>query len=159
MKHNNPWHTAPAERTSWRDHAACRDADPELFFPVAAIGPGLHQIEKAKRICQACPVRAPCLNWALDHGQGAGIWGGKTEEERSVIRRSRNALRAMKQAAEKYLTELHLRVAQHRVRDVGLLQAAHFPAAHGHLLRGHRILDVAGLCHADDGRRHARTVQ
>ena len=104
MKHNNPWHAAPAERTNWRDHAACRDADPDLFFPISTTGPALHEADQAKRICQACPVRAPCLDWALDHSQASGIWGGKTEEERSVIRRSRTALRAMRQAAEKYLT-------------------------------------------------------
>jgi WhiB family transcriptional regulator, redox-sensing transcriptional regulator len=106
VKHNNPWHTAPAERTSWRDHAACRDADPDLFFPISTTGPALHQVDQAKRICQACPVRTPCLNWALDHGQVTGIWGGKTEEERIVIRRTRNAVPAMRQASEKYLTAL-----------------------------------------------------
>ena len=47
--------------TSWRETAACRDADPELFFPVGTAGPALSQTEEAKRICRACPAQAPCL--------------------------------------------------------------------------------------------------
>src|SRR5271154_4303009 len=48
---------------SWREAAACRDADPELFFPVGTAGPALRQIQEAKRICLACPAQAPCLAW------------------------------------------------------------------------------------------------
>ncbi len=72
---------------NWREVAACRDADPDLFFPVGMAGPALRQIEQAKRICRACPVQARCLAWALDHGVTDGIWGGTTEDERRVIRR------------------------------------------------------------------------
>lgn len=67
---------------NWRDSAACRHVDPDLFFPVSTTGPALLQIEEAKRICQPCVVRVPCLTWALDHDVAAGIWGGLTEEER-----------------------------------------------------------------------------
>jgi WhiB family transcriptional regulator, redox-sensing transcriptional regulator len=72
---------------SWREAAACRDADPELFFPVGTAGPALRQTEEAKRICRACPAQAPCLAWALDQGVGSGVWGGATEAERRVLRR------------------------------------------------------------------------
>jgi WhiB family transcriptional regulator, redox-sensing transcriptional regulator len=73
---------------SWRDDAACRDADPDLFFPIGKAGPALSQIDQAKRICRTCPVRRPCLAWALENGVGAGVWGGATEEERRVLRRT-----------------------------------------------------------------------
>jgi WhiB family redox-sensing transcriptional regulator len=76
-------------RVSWRDEAACRHADPDLFFPVAATGPALRQIDQAKRVCRACPVQASCLTWALDHGVATGVWGGTTEDERRSIRRAR----------------------------------------------------------------------
>jgi len=65
---------------NWRDAAACRHADPDLFFP-------LRQIDEAKRICRACPARTPCLAWALDQGVASGVWGGATEEERRAMRR------------------------------------------------------------------------
>jgi WhiB family transcriptional regulator, redox-sensing transcriptional regulator len=71
----------------WRDDAACRDADPELFFPIGTTGPALRQVQEAIRICQACPMRTPCLAWALEHGITDGVWGGTTAEQRRAIRR------------------------------------------------------------------------
>jgi WhiB family transcriptional regulator, redox-sensing transcriptional regulator len=72
-------------RTDWRDDAACRDADPELFFPIGSAGPALRQIDEAKRICRACPAQTRCLAWALDQEVIDGVWGGTTEDERRVI--------------------------------------------------------------------------
>jgi WhiB family redox-sensing transcriptional regulator len=74
----------------WRARAACRDEDPELFFPLGDSGPALLQIEDAKSVCQACVVVSDCLTWALESGQDSGIWGGMSETERRTIRR-RNA--------------------------------------------------------------------
>jgi WhiB family transcriptional regulator, redox-sensing transcriptional regulator len=67
-------------RATWRDKAACHDADPELFFPIGTTGPALVQIGEAKRICRACPAQAPCLVWALENGVADGIRGGRSEE-------------------------------------------------------------------------------
>lgn len=81
----------------WRDHAACRDVDPELFFPVGKSGPALEQVEKAKSICWRCPVSAPCRDWAIATAQDGGIWGGLTEDERRVaLRRSGHAGSALR---------------------------------------------------------------
>ena len=49
----------------WRHEAACRDEDPELFFPIGNTGPALAQIEEAKKVCHRCPVKEACLAWAL----------------------------------------------------------------------------------------------
>ena len=76
-------------RDDWRDHAACRDTDPDLFFPVGETGPALEQIENAKRICAECEVGRACLEYALVTKQDWGIWGGTTEEERRAMRRQR----------------------------------------------------------------------
>ena len=66
----------------WRDEAACRDADPELFFPPERGGEA--QAGKAKAICAGCPVRTPCLEYAVRHGERFGVWGGTAEGERGV---------------------------------------------------------------------------
>ena len=74
-------------RVNWQSVAACRDADPDLFFPVGTAGSALRQVDEAKRICRACPAQARCLAWALDHGVLSGVWGGTTEDERRAIGR------------------------------------------------------------------------
>ena len=74
-------------RPDWRDAAACRDADPELFFPDGDLGSARAQLKTAKLICRGCPVSATCLSWALASGQEAGIWGGLTEDERRGLLR------------------------------------------------------------------------
>jgi WhiB family transcriptional regulator, redox-sensing transcriptional regulator len=88
MTDTNPLRSTGAERTDWRDHAACSGLDPDLFFPVSTSGASLTEIEAVRRVCQRCPVMTPCLRWALDLGQVSGIWGGTTEEERRALRRS-----------------------------------------------------------------------
>ncbi|MDQ1619288.1 MAG: WhiB family transcriptional regulator, redox-sensing transcriptional regulator [Actinomycetota bacterium] len=71
----------------WRDRAACREEDPDLFFPVGTTGPALLQIQEAKAVCRTCAVLQPCLEWALTSGQEAGVWGGLDEEQRRALRR------------------------------------------------------------------------
>ena len=75
-----------APRFDWRLSAACRDLDPDLFFPVGTAGPAVTQAAEAKRICLTCPVRTPCLDWAVRYYQDHGIWGGTTETERQALR-------------------------------------------------------------------------
>ncbi|WP_433471098.1 WhiB family transcriptional regulator [Saccharomonospora azurea] len=74
----------------WWHSAACRDEDPELFFPVSNMGPSAQQTARAKAVCARCPVRAECLSYALDNGLDHGIFGGLTEHERrDLVRRER----------------------------------------------------------------------
>lgn len=75
------------ERDDWRDNSACRDTDPDLFFPVGTTGPAIEQIETAKAVCRACDVQKSCLDYALTTNQDSGIWGGTSEEERRALRR------------------------------------------------------------------------
>ncbi|WP_374198573.1 WhiB family transcriptional regulator [Streptomyces scabiei] len=63
--------------------------DPELFFPIGSTGPALEQIEAAKQVCNGCPVRAECLEFALDTNQDSGVWGGTSEDKRRAARRRR----------------------------------------------------------------------
>jgi WhiB family redox-sensing transcriptional regulator len=75
-----------AAPVAWVFSGACRDADPDLFFPIGSSGPGLRQIAEAKAICALCPVITDCLSYALATGQDAGVWGGTTEQERQALR-------------------------------------------------------------------------
>jgi len=50
------WSTTESTTADWRAVAACREADPDLFFPVGSTGPALRQIEAAKAVCRACPA-------------------------------------------------------------------------------------------------------
>lgn len=75
----------------WRHRAACRELDPELFFPVGVSGPSILQTAQAKAVCFGCPVESECLEWALRTGQDAGVWGGKSEQERRALKQQRDA--------------------------------------------------------------------
>src|ERR1700733_4878461 len=78
----------------WRHEAACREVDPELFFPIGNTGPALLQIDEAKQVCRRCSVMDECLRWAIDSGQDAGVWGGLSEDERRALKRRTIRLRA-----------------------------------------------------------------
>jgi WhiB family redox-sensing transcriptional regulator len=72
---------------NWRLHAACREEDPDLFFPIGSTGPAVVQTAEAKAVCRSCPVQAACLEWALENRQDSGIWGGLSENERRALKR------------------------------------------------------------------------
>jgi WhiB family redox-sensing transcriptional regulator len=74
-----------AGSSGWMSRGACLSQDPELFFPIAAKGAGLRQINAAKAVCRRCAVRAACLSYGLETWQD-GIWGGTTWEERLAMR-------------------------------------------------------------------------
>ncbi len=77
----------------WRNQAACRTEDPDLFFPIGSTGPAVEQADEAKQVCMTCSVREECLEYALASNQDAGIWGGLTEDERRTLRRARQRRR------------------------------------------------------------------
>jgi WhiB family redox-sensing transcriptional regulator len=74
----------------WRDQGLCRQADPEEFFAKSTPA-----IQRAKRICRACPVRPQCVQFAVTNGERFGVWGGLSQTE---LRPLRNRHRQQKQA-------------------------------------------------------------
>ncbi len=70
--------------SNWRDMARCQGVDPEIFHP-AEDDDG----EAAKAICELCPVREPCLEYALATREKEGVWGGFTARERRRLVRQR----------------------------------------------------------------------
>lgn len=83
-----------ADELDWQIDAACRGESPDLFFPPEQPD-GTHVRETAKMyaparaICVQCPAREPCLEYALEHGECCGMWGGLTRPERSRLARQR----------------------------------------------------------------------
>lgn len=68
---------------SWWDHAACIGSDPHIFFPRK-----YESVSTAMKICENCPVKMPCLRYALVRPKIKGVWGGTSERERQRIRRT-----------------------------------------------------------------------
>jgi len=79
--------TLTIESNEWRRGAACRDTDPDLFFPVGTTGPAIEQIESAIAVCRQCDAQSACLEYALATNQDSGVWGGTSEEERRKLRK------------------------------------------------------------------------
>jgi WhiB family redox-sensing transcriptional regulator len=107
-------------RQAWLDQAACRDMDPERFFPES----GEHtKAAEAKAICGSCQVRDHCLELAVKAAGGLdadhGVFGGTLPAERSQLRGARfpepSAYRQQRELAE---------AAHALAGEVGLRQAA-----------------------------------
>lgn len=71
----------------WESYAACRGEDPETFFP-PSIGGQQAAKEAIQNFCVTCPVRVECLRYAYRTNQH-GIWGGTTQRQRAVLRRTK----------------------------------------------------------------------
>lgn len=96
------WNPIPEwDNERWREQAACRYTDANLFFPTGSTGVAIDQIKTAKLVCESCPVADACLEFALKTNQEAGIWGGKDEDER---RRLRKVWRKTRQPAPQWRT-------------------------------------------------------
>jgi hypothetical protein len=69
----------------------CSQVDPELFFPQeielpnGSIRAKYTNLSLSKQICSSCPLKNPCLEYALVNSE-LGIWGGTTEEQRRSLK-------------------------------------------------------------------------
>lgn len=82
--HEGRWRSVLWQPRRWMQHAACAGVDAELFFPEKG-----HQPDAAKRMCQRCPVRPQCAEYAIRDETLVGVWGGLTTRERREIRAER----------------------------------------------------------------------
>jgi WhiB family redox-sensing transcriptional regulator len=68
----------------WVVFAACRDADPDLFFPS-----NKGEEAAALALCAMCPVVRECNTYSFMAKESFGVWGGLTEKQRRMkVRRS-----------------------------------------------------------------------
>ena len=63
----------------WRTYALCRGMGPDLFFTTKG-----ESLREAKQVCNACPVRFPCLHDGMT--EDFGIWGGTSNRQRRRLR-------------------------------------------------------------------------
>ena len=66
----------------WMDLALCAETDPEAFFPEKG-----GSTREAKKVCRSCEVQPECLEYALEHDEHFGIWGGLSERERRCLKK------------------------------------------------------------------------
>jgi WhiB family transcriptional regulator, redox-sensing transcriptional regulator len=118
-------------RQAWLDRAACRDQDPERFFPE----PGEQtKAAEAKAICASCQVRDHCLDLAVKGAGGLdadhGVFGGTLPAERSRLRGNSfpepSIYRERRELAEQ---------AHQLASEVGLRQAARQLGVHRDALK------------------------
>lgn len=78
------------------DAPACRDEDPELFFPERQRGfmSGAYrrQYVEAASVCAECPIRLRCLEDNLDVPYG--VWGGLDPHDRGVLLKAQGRVTA-----------------------------------------------------------------
>lgn len=60
-----------SDKLKWQDEAVCASVDTEPWFPDFE-----RQGKVAKSICENCPVKVDCYNYAVENGEINGIWGG-----------------------------------------------------------------------------------
>ena len=108
----------------WEKHAACqrKPSVADLFFPIRGED---DKVRLAKSICAECPVQAECLAYALAHNIRYGIWGGKSERERRVLRRrlvaanpNRMTLEKAREIRASSLTTVELARMYHLSKDM-----------------------------------------
>lgn len=90
MSANEPT-TNDANTIPWQERGICAQTDPEAFYPEKG-----GSTKEAKKICRGCEVRQECLDYALDHDERFGIWGGYSERERRRLKRGEDVTPATK---------------------------------------------------------------
>jgi excisionase family DNA binding protein len=82
------WASGWASRgaSGWRAESVCRTRPTHWWF-----GGDPRETLLAKSICSGCPVKGPCLEFALSRPDICGIWAATTVTERTTMRRDSRA--------------------------------------------------------------------
>ena len=106
------------EPAQWTTQAACRDTDPDALFVQGA------EQNRAKVVCQACPVRTQCLADALDNRIEFGVWGGMTERERRAVLKRRPNVQSWSRLLETARAEHEREVVAAEAQEQGAARTA-----------------------------------
>mgnify|MGYP001024813805 CR=1 FL=1 len=85
-----------ADLWEWQYEGSCRETGSESFYhPDGERGAARRLRDAAaKEICASCPVIDACREHALAIREPFGVWGGMTEDERSLVLAERDLDRA-----------------------------------------------------------------
>ena len=72
----------------WMDDMACKDVDPDVFFPTDVGMAGQWAVANARMICETCPVQIECAEHKKQTGATQGVWAGKASGSKNVGRSS-----------------------------------------------------------------------
>jgi WhiB family redox-sensing transcriptional regulator len=89
----------------WSRAGACQNGDPDKLFVQGAAQ------NRAKAVCQGCPVRTECLADSLDNKVEFGVWGGMTERERRALLRRRPNVSSWRRLLEAARADFERRAA------------------------------------------------
>lgn len=82
----------------WSRDALCAQVgDHDLWYPAKG-----GSSREARSVCKVCPVKAECLQWALDTDQRYGVLGGTTERERAALKKGDVATCQLDDCDEQY---------------------------------------------------------
>lgn len=77
--------TPPTVGENWKASAACKGLPAAMFFGERWDG----TTGQALRICDGCPVKRQCLDYAIDAGEIHGVWGGMAPNRRRLVAKYR----------------------------------------------------------------------
>lgn len=78
-------------RADWMTDAPCAGRT-DIYYPIQHGNGERDAIQQAKAICNECPNRIRCLEYAIDNGEDHGIWGGYSVRQRRRIAADRRAM-------------------------------------------------------------------
>lgn len=79
-EHDSSPHPVHNTRKRVAPKLPCQQHDPELWFAEAPT-----DLDRAKALCAACPVRLTCLAVAVDCQEYAGVWGGQIFDRGRIV--------------------------------------------------------------------------
>jgi len=94
------WNEVP-EPPEFLEKAARKGRPKDLFYPNRGDGRPM----EALAICSLCVVKSDCLEYAIEHKELYGIWGGKTERQRRAMLRKVGVRTASKQLKPRLKSE------------------------------------------------------
>ena len=90
----------PLIKYNWQADGLCKkelkfDQETKTFIPYTYDDfypeSGKSVTKEVKKLCNRCPIKNECLEHALYH-EKFGYWGGKTEDQREMIRDQRGII-------------------------------------------------------------------